>query len=167
MRPGDDFQEFYQAGYGRTVAMVAAITGSRHEAEDIAQEAYSRALVRWPRLRAYDLPEAWVRRVAIRLAVDSGRRVRRGLLASARIAAERQPPGPEPGDDLRYTALGAALADLQVRERVVVVLHYLADLPVDAIARECGLPVSTVKSRLASGRRHLEQRLTQHPEAVA
>ena len=167
MRPSDDFQEFYQAGYGRTVAMVAAITGSRHEAEDIAQEAYARALARWPRLRGYDMPEAWVRRVALRLAIDSGRRARRGQLVSARIAAQRQPPGPEPGDDLRYTALGAALADLPVRERIVVVLHYLADLPVDTIAIECRLPVSTVKSRLASGRRHLEQHLTQHPEAVA
>ncbi len=166
MLAGDDFQEFYQVGYGRTVAMVTAITGSRHEAEDIAQEAYSRALARWSRLRGYDLPEAWVRRVAIRLAIDSGRRLRRGLLISVRMAAEPQPAGPEPGDDLKYTALGAALADLPVRERIVVVLHYLADLPVETIARECGLPASTVKARLAAGRRHLEQRLTHHPEAV-
>jgi RNA polymerase sigma-70 factor (ECF subfamily) len=167
VRPSDDFQEFYLAGYGRTVAMAAALTGSRQEAEDIAQEAYARALARWPRLRGYDLPEAWVRRVALRLAIDSGRRARRGLLATARIAAERPPPGPQPGDDLRFTALGTALAGLPVRERVVVVLHYLVDLPVETIASECRLPVSTVKSRLAAGRRHLEESLTQHPEAVA
>jgi RNA polymerase sigma-70 factor (ECF subfamily) len=89
VRPSDDFQEFYLAGYGRTVAMAAALTGSRQEAEDIAQEAYARALARWPRLRGYDLPEAWVRRVALRLAIDSGRRARRGLLATARIPACR------------------------------------------------------------------------------
>jgi RNA polymerase sigma-70 factor (ECF subfamily) len=81
-RPREDFQEFYQASYGRTVAMVAAVAGSRHEAEDIAQEAYARALARWSRLRAYDLPEAWVRKVALRLAIDSGRRLRRGALAA-------------------------------------------------------------------------------------
>jgi RNA polymerase sigma-70 factor (ECF subfamily) len=165
--PGDDFPEFYRAGYGRTVAMVAAITGSRHEAEDIAQEVYARALARWPRLRSYDLPEAWVRKVALRLAIDSGRRLRRGLLTTARIAAERPPPAGEPGDDLRHTALGAALMELPVRERLVVVLHYLADLPVEAIARECQLPAGTVKTRLAAGRRHLEQRLSQQPETVA
>ena len=53
-----------------------------------------------------------------------------------------------------------------MRERQVVVLHYLADLPVDAIARECGLPPGTVKTRLAAGRRHLEERLSRHEEAV-
>jgi RNA polymerase sigma-70 factor (ECF subfamily) len=166
-RPREDFQEFYLASYGRTVAMVAAVAGSRHEAEDIAQEAYARALARWSRLRAYDLPEAWVRKVALRLAIDSGRRLRRGALASARLAARRDAPEPEPGDDLKYTALGAALLELPVRERQAVVLFYLADLPVDAIARECGLPAGTVKARLAAGRRHLEQRLSQQPEAVA
>jgi RNA polymerase sigma-70 factor (ECF subfamily) len=53
-----------------------------------------------------------------------------------------------------------------MREREVLVLHYLADLPVDTIARERGLPAGTVKTRLAVARRHLEERLTQHPEAV-
>ena len=43
----DDFKEFYLASYGRTLATVAALVGSEHEAEDIAQEAYARALARW------------------------------------------------------------------------------------------------------------------------
>jgi RNA polymerase sigma-70 factor, ECF subfamily len=167
VRPGDDFPEFYQASYGRMVAIVAAVAGSRSEAEDAVQEAYARALARWSRLRGYDLPEAWVRKVALRIAIDSGRRHRRSLQTSARIAAQREAPRPEPGDDLRYTALGVALMELPVRERHVLVLYYLADLPVAAIAQECGLPAGTVKTRLAAGRRHLELRLSQHPEAVA
>jgi RNA polymerase sigma-70 factor (ECF subfamily) len=166
VRPGDDFQEFYQATYGRTVAMIAAVTGSRQEAEDIAQEAFARALVRWPKVRDYDLPEAWIRRVALRIAIDSSRRARRRLVVSARMAAQREKPDPEPGDDIQYTALGAALMELPMRERQVLVLHYLADLSVDAIASECGLPAGTVKARLAAGRRHLERRLSQQPEAV-
>lgn len=167
MSPSDDFQEFYQASYSRTVAMVAAVAGTRHEAEDIVQEAFARALLRWSRLRTYDMPEAWVRKVALRIAIDSGRRARRSLVISARLAAQREAPELTPGDDLRYTALGTALMDLPVRERQVLVLHYLADLSIDAIAGECGLPAGTVKTRLAAARRHLEQRLSQQPEAVA
>jgi RNA polymerase sigma-70 factor (ECF subfamily) len=53
-----------------------------------------------------------------------------------------------------------------VHEREVLALRYLADLPVEAIARECRLPLGTVKTRLAAGRRHLEAELTQRPEAV-
>jgi predicted RNA polymerase sigma factor len=60
----EDFAEFYEASYRRVVALVAAIVGDRHQAEDIAQEAFSRALTRWQRVARYDLPEAWVRRVA-------------------------------------------------------------------------------------------------------
>lgn len=78
----DDFQDFYLASYGRTVAMVAAILGSRHEAEDVAQEAYARALARWSRLHGYDVPEAWVRKVALRIAIDAGRRHRRRAAAA-------------------------------------------------------------------------------------
>jgi RNA polymerase sigma-70 factor, ECF subfamily len=167
VRRNDDFEEFYQASYGRTVSIVAAFTGTRTEAEDVAQEAYARALARWPRLCHYDVPEAWVRQVALRIAIDADRRVRRLLRLSARLAAQRDVTESQPGDDIRFTALGAALAELPARERQVVVLHYLADLPVDAIARECGLPASTVKSRLAAGRRHLEKLLESQPEAVA
>jgi RNA polymerase sigma-70 factor, ECF subfamily len=166
LRQSVEFEKFYQTSYGRTVAMVAAVTGSLHEAEDIAQEAYSRALARWSRLNVYDLPEAWVRKVALRLAIDSGRRVRRNLAAAVRLAAQRRPPGPEPGDDLKFTPLGVALASLPLHERQVVVLHYLADLPVEAIAAECDLPAGTVKTRLSIARRHLEQQLANRPEAV-
>lgn len=161
------FEEFYQASYGRTVALVAAITGNRHEAEDVAQEAYARALARWSRLRGYDLPEAWVRKVALRLAIDSGRRMRRNLAVGVRLAAQRSPVGPEPADDLKHTPLGAALLGLPLHERQVIVLHYVADLPVHVIARESGLPIGTVKTRLAAGRRHLERCLTSRPEGVA
>ena len=166
MRQDGDFQEFYEANYGRIVAMVTAVLGDRHEAEDVAQEAFARAYTRWSRLGGYDLPGAWVRRVALRIAIDSGRRVRRAIRVSVKLAAQRQSQQPEPADSLTFTPLATALRRLPLREREVVVLHYLADMPVEAIARERGLPAGTVKTRLAAGRRRLEQELGQLPEAV-
>lgn len=153
------FEEFYRDSYGRTVAVVAAITGSRHEAENAAQEAYARALARWSRLRGYGLPEVWVRKVALRIAIGSGRWLRRNL-AAVRPAAKRRPAGPEPAENLQSTPLGVALLGLPMHERLVIVLHYVADLPVNLIAEECGLPVGTVQLRLVVARRHLEQQLT-------
>jgi RNA polymerase sigma-70 factor (ECF subfamily) len=113
------------------------------------------------------VPEAWVRKVALRIAIDARRRHRSRVATALRLASLRPEVPPEPGDDLKYTPLGSALLDLPLRERQVVVLYYVADLPVDAIARECGLPVGTVKTRLAAGRRHLEQRLSAQPKAVS
>lgn len=166
MRHEAEFREFYEANYGPVVAMIAAVLGDRDQAEDVAQEAFARALVRWSQISGYELPEAWVRRVALRIAIDFGRRLRRAFKVSVKLAALRQAAEPGPGDSLAFSALGSALRRLPLREREVVALYYLCDLPVEAIARDCGLPLGTVKSRLAAGRRHLEAELTQRPEAV-
>ena len=160
------FQEFYQANYGRLVAVVAGLTGDRAEAEDIAQEAFSRALVRWSRLSAYDVPEAWLRKVALRIATDSGRRVRRAVLMTARLSAQRPAPAATPEDALGFEDLARALRQLPLAQRQVLVLRYIADLPADQIARECALPLGTVKARLAAGRKRLERELSEHAGAV-
>jgi RNA polymerase sigma-70 factor, ECF subfamily len=161
LKQNRDFEEFYKANYGRVTALVAAVLGNRSEADDITQEAFARALARWPRLAGYEVPEAWVRRVAMRLAIDSSRRLRRALRTMPRLRAAASPAEPEPGDALPFTALGQALSRVPLREREVLVLHYVADLTVQQIADERGIPPGTVKARLAAGRRRLEQGLTQ------
>jgi DNA-directed RNA polymerase specialized sigma24 family protein len=45
-----NFEDFYAANYGKITALVAAVLGDRSEADDIAQEAFTRALARWPRV---------------------------------------------------------------------------------------------------------------------
>jgi RNA polymerase sigma-70 factor, ECF subfamily len=158
-----DFEEFYAASYGRVVALVATMLGDRHQAEDIAQEAFSRALARWHRVAAYDVPEAWVRQVAMRLTIDAGRRARHALRGLRMLAAS----GSGVTDDsLDWPALNLALLKVPLRQRQAIVLYYLADLPVDVIARECGVPERTVRSRLAAGRRRLERELSEYPEGV-
>jgi RNA polymerase sigma-70 factor (ECF subfamily) len=46
----------------------------------------------------------------------------------------------------------AQAAILPSEQRIAVVLHHILDLPVEAIATETGVPVGTVKARLARGR---------------
>lgn len=170
--PTDDFAEFYEASYGRVVALVAAMVGDRHQAEDIAQEAFARALTRWPRISRYDLPEAWVRRVALRLTIDAGRRMRRAASLSVRLAAglaagERGARDLyDPHDPLAATALSVALLRLPLPLRHVLVLYYLADLPVEEIARDCGISVGTVRNRLAAARDRLERELKESDQEV-
>lgn len=156
------FAEFYRGAYARIVTLVAVLLGDKDEAQDVAQDAFARALGRWPQLQRYDVPEAWVRKVAFRLAIDAGRRTRRQRLLSARLAGAgfgETPDAASPGDGLEHSDVAAALAGLPMAQREVVVLHYLADLPVEQIARDFGVPSGTVKSRLAAGRRRLEAAL--------
>jgi RNA polymerase sigma-70 factor, ECF subfamily len=80
------FDEFYQACYGRLLRQVALVTTDLADAEDVLQEAFARAAVRWRQLETYDAPEAWVSRVAMNLAVDTTRRLRRRAAAMLRLA---------------------------------------------------------------------------------
>ena len=84
MADTEGFEEFYTATVGRLLGQLYPVTGDLHEAEELVQEAYARASTHWARLRDYDRPEAWVRRVAMNLAADRGRRLQRQTRALLR-----------------------------------------------------------------------------------
>lgn len=143
-----EYSAFYEATWSRTVACAYAITGELGAAEDIAQEAYTRAWSRWAQLTVYDEPAAWVRQVATRLAIS---RWRRGRVARAFLARSREPE-PDPGPDPAAVGLARALAQLPIEQRRAVVLHHLGDLPVREVARLERCPEGTIKARLFRGR---------------
>jgi RNA polymerase sigma-70 factor, ECF subfamily len=149
------FDEFYQSAFGRLVGQVYLVTGDLGDAEDAVQEAFARASVRWAQVRDFAVPEQWVRRVAMNLAVDGLRRARRRLAALARLG-----PGPvAPPISVDRVTLAEALRTLPRSYRQVLVLHHLLELPVEQVARELGIPTGTVKGRLSRGRRALAARL--------
>ena len=88
----EDFAGFYKAAYQRLLGQLFAVTGDLAEAENVLQEAYARAFARWAQVRAYDLPEAWVRRVALNLAAMAARRLRRRAAALLRLGHRRRSP---------------------------------------------------------------------------
>jgi RNA polymerase sigma-70 factor (ECF subfamily) len=87
----------------------------------------------------------------MRLASNGLRRVRRQAALLARLG----PPAPVQPFEPEDRALVEALAELPRKYREVLVLHHLADLPVDQVARQLGMPAGTVKGRLVEGRRRL------------
>jgi RNA polymerase sigma-70 factor, ECF subfamily len=159
----EGFEEFYTATVGRLLGQLFPVTGDLHEAEEIVQEAYARASTHWARLRDYDRPEAWVRRVAMNLAADRGRRLQR----QARALLRAGPPAAVPPASVEALALALAeaLRTLPIHQRQAIVLHHLVDLPVEEVAATLGTRTGTVKSWLARGRRTLAARLGE-PEEV-
>jgi RNA polymerase sigma-70 factor (ECF subfamily) len=146
--PQDPLRDLYGASYARLVAVVGAIAGSRHDAEEAVQEAFVRLIGKWSTVGAYDDPEAWVRRVALGVLANRRRKVRNGLRALWRYG--RSPDGDAPtgdGVDVRR-----ALVALTEGQRAVIVLHHYVGLSVEEVAGELNLPVGTVKSRLSRAR---------------
>jgi RNA polymerase sigma-70 factor (sigma-E family) len=132
------FSELYDCAYQHAYKLL----GDRHEAQDIAQEACTRACMRWHKL---DNPRAWVMRVTTNLVFDRFRRLR----SAAKHL--RLPPAPAAAPDERHVDLNRALAKLPKRQRDVVVLRYLADLSEAQTAAALGCSPGTVKSHAARG----------------
>ncbi len=144
-----EFDDFYTSSRARVTAQVYAMIGDRDEAQECVQEAYVRAWSHRRKLEHADHPEAWVRTVASRLAVSRWRRTVRGRRGPDRALSH---PGTTAPPSESHVAVVAALKQLPEAQRRVLVLHHIADLPVQEVAREVGAPEGTVKARLSRGR---------------
>ncbi|MGW4034446.1 SigE family RNA polymerase sigma factor [Streptomyces sp. NPDC004838] len=152
----NEFDALYATAFPRLVGQLYAMTGDYGEAQDVVQEAFVRAWHRRTSFVADKAPEAWIRTVAMRLAVSRWRRARRWveLMRHHAPLADRVPgPGPE------HTVLVQALRKLPEAQRHAVVLHHLCDLSVEQIAAETGAPAGTIKARLSRGRAALARLL--------
>lgn len=153
------FEEFYLGTRLRLLRQLTLMTGDRQQAEDVLQEAYVRAWVRWGKVGRLESPEAWVRTVAWRVAVSQHRhaasgadRVRR-FFPRADVVSD---PGPARDSAID---LAAALARLTPEHRRALVLFELCGLSVAQVALETEVAEGTVKSRLARARAALGQLL--------
>ncbi len=140
------FEEGFEELYTRAYGVGYQLLGRRSEAEDVAQETLARAFVHWRKVRGY--AEAWVVRVAGNIAIDTWRRGNR-LERSDTAGATPDPTTPEPSS--QRVDLHRALSTLSKRQREVLVLRFLADLPEADVARVLGCSPGSVKVHSARG----------------
>lgn len=156
MPDAEGFETFYLGSRDRLTLQVAALTGDAAEAFDHVQEAFVRAWRKWDRIREYDEPEAWVRRVALNLAVSRWRRARRIIATDPLDGGVHLDP--------EQSDLVDALRRLPKSERTAIVLHHLVGYSVDEVAAELHVPTGTVKSWLWRGRVKLAKWLREERE---
>ena len=144
-----DYDAFFRAEYAGVLRVVQGVLGDRARAEEVAQEAFVRLYVRWDRISQYDRPDAWIRRVAIRLAVKVARRDGLRGLVERRVAPMPEAP--------QQTDLTAVLAQLPRAQRIAVALHYLEDRPVADVAVVLGCKEATARVHLHRARKRLTE----------
>jgi RNA polymerase sigma-70 factor (ECF subfamily) len=123
------------------------LLGDAAEAEDAMQEALTRAWRAWPRLREPDSVGPWLDRIVANVC-----KTRIGARKRVRSVAFDDDLAVHAPDPFRATlsrdAVGRALERLTPEQRLVVVLRYWRDMPLEQIATRLDVPLGTVKSRL-------------------
>lgn len=159
LRANNEFDDFYAANVRALTSQLLAYTGNKAEAEDLVAEAFCRALARWKKVREYQNPTAWVRRVAWNLATSQLRR--RGVVQRF---LNRQRETYETAPDGDRVDLMRALAGITPNHRKAVILRYMAGLTVTDIAEQEGVAEATVRSWLFRGKAALAERLSVQDE---
>ncbi len=142
----DEFTAYVTARRSHLRRTAYFLCGDWEAAEDLVQVALAKLYVAWPRVYRDGSPEAYARRILVRVHIDETRRPWRRERTSAElpdVAAREGLPVEE------RAALLAALADLPTGQRRAVVLRHWLGLSVEEAAADLGCSIGTVKSQTA------------------
>ena len=152
-----EFAMFFRTEYPGVVRTAYLVLHDREAANDVAQDAFAKILSHWGRVSRYDRPDAWVRKVAVRLAIKLARRQRLHMAPGT----QAEPTTEQAPVDLD---LMRAIGALPAAQRAAVVLFYFEDRPVAEVAEIMDCAASTAKVHLHRARKRLSEQLG---EAVA
>lgn len=154
-----EFEAFFSDQYDEVRRALTVAFGDARLAEECAQEAFVRAFVRWRRVRRMESPAGWVYVVATNVA-----RRRRPWPTDAEAASVVD--GADLADAVvNRASIARGIAQLPHRQRIAVVLRYLADLPIADVATAMGCAQGTVKSTLHTALARLRVTLTDADDA--
>ena len=157
-----DIEDLYQQHRVRIFRSIAGVVLDTDAAEDLTQETFEHA---WRARDSYrgapDAVGAWLYRIAMNRAISWLRRQRLARLLPA-LLSSREEGGMEGFEGVENRQLtGIALAALNPRQRVVVVLTYYSGLTRREVAAALGIPPGTVASRLDAAQRLMRTALLQ------
>ncbi|HEY1162577.1 MAG TPA: RNA polymerase sigma factor [Candidatus Dormibacteraeota bacterium] len=150
------FEKMVREHQHRIYAVGFALTGNRHDAEEVAQDTFLRAyraLATYPPDRIRELKQKpWLHRIAVNVVRN---RVRGAKLRTAELNGSESDstPGPESRALQRAEMddLACRLASLPPRFREAVVLRHVHEMSYEEVAEALDQPVGTVKSNVHRG----------------
>jgi RNA polymerase sigma factor (sigma-70 family) len=134
------FEAFFESEKDRLLRILCVITGSRSEAEDLAQEAFTRVFERWAVVAAMEDPAGYLHRTAVNLFRSQYRRAATALKRAMGIGLERDVFREVEDRDIA----SRALASLTPRQRAALVLTEALGYSGEETGRLLGIKASTV-----------------------
>jgi RNA polymerase sigma-70 factor, ECF subfamily len=135
-----EFEVFFEREKERLLRMLCVITGSLTEAEDLAQEAFTRVFERWETVRAMQDPAGYLHRTAMNVFRGHYRRARLALKRAIGLAPEQDVFKPVEDRDLA----AHVLASLSPRQRAALVLTEALGYSGEEAGQLLGIRASTV-----------------------
>lgn len=134
------FEEFFEEQKDRLLRALSMITGSRTEAEDLAQEAFTKVFERWDAVAAMEDPAGYLHRTAINLFRSQYRRARVALTRTVGLGPEQDVFKPVEDRDIAVRALD----NLTARQRAALVLTEALGYSGEEAGDLLGIKASTV-----------------------
>jgi RNA polymerase sigma-70 factor (ECF subfamily) len=158
-RGDHDALEQFVAATQHDVLAVCRYLGDPDTAHDLAQETYARAFAGLHRYRATGPAKHWLLTIARRTCADSSRRRARRRRLAMRL--ERQPEAGQPPPQGDRVELDHLLLALDPDRRAAFVLTQINGLHYDEAALLLGVPVGTIRSRVARARQQLVEAMAE------
>lgn len=144
------FEELYATQAGGVQRFVLGIVGNTSVAEEITQEAFTRAWKGLPLFSFQSSLKTWVYSVALNAARDWLRSHRHHSADVITLESTTEAPL-----SIEARAIREALSELDADTRILLMLHYYDDLDLGQIAQILEIPTGTVKSRLHTAKAKL------------
>ena len=137
------------------------LTGNRHDAEDLTQETFLRAIERQDSFKLGTNLRAWLLRIATNAFLDRQRRRKVLNITSLPDEISQDAPGPGQGleDVERHAKVEAAIAQLPETQRVIFLLRGQNELSFREIGQAIGMTEETARWHMMQARRHLLAKL--------
>jgi RNA polymerase sigma-70 factor (sigma-E family) len=158
-----EFAEYAAGAMPRLQSMAYVLCGDRHRAADLVQDTLVTLYVKWTRVRAVQHLDAYVRKILLRRFLIERRQPWARIRLTATVPDPPPATGPAGSED--RSLLVAALRQMPPRQRAVLVLRFIYDLPVDEVANALDCSEGTVKSQTARGLAAM-RRLLNEPVAI-
>ena len=152
----EPFASMFRRMYPELVTLAWALTGSRENAEDIAQDSMLALYRKWDDLSSIENPNAYVRRICVNLAASWIRRRTREARVMLRVARRQSVETSQPEES---EVFWSEVRRLPKRQGQVVALFYGCDLSVEQVAETLEMAQGTVKVHLSRGRTTLADRM--------
>jgi RNA polymerase sigma-70 factor, ECF subfamily len=165
------FAELVELYKDKVFQICYRMLGNRHEAEDIAQEAFIRAYVNIETFNQKRKFSTWLFRIATNLCIDRIRKKKpdyyldaevagtEGLTMYSQVAADVPMPEDEVENMELQETIQKEISKLPEKYRSVIVLKYIEELPLQEISEILDMPLGTVKTRVHRGREALRKQL--------